>query len=102
MSESWQEAVTREVRQECAQTDPLASLKIKGFVSRSKGKGRKRKHWCEITLVNFPSEDGDRFHELKRAPVDTYTVGIYGRNCDQIERRNYLRDEIERRAHAKC
>lgn len=97
--EQWQEDIIREVKAECSGCDPLAVLRIRGFVSRSKGRGRKRKHWREVTLVNYAHDDGEHFHALNAAPLDTYVVGLYGRECDQIDKRNFLRSEIERRAH---
>jgi len=52
-----------EVRAEEAHNNPvLAEIKLKIFVSTSKGKNRKRKHLKEITLIKY----GHNYHQPHR------------------------------------
>ena len=55
--------VEREVIGEIYHTDPVSSqIKLKTFVSTSKGRNRKRKQLKEITLIKY----GHEFHEPHR------------------------------------
>ena len=71
---SYEQQVEDELYQELLQQDPIYQRFIYvNFVSKSKGRGRKRKHWEEVELIADLDEPNrpPRYYSSKKFPWDT-------------------------------
>ena len=81
--------VINEMEQECLQSDPVyRAITYVGFVSKSKGRGRKRRNWKEIKLLKY----NGNFHLWHNFPFDVYASEILGYNAYAVDLQNRITD----------
>ena len=115
MEENWEEylrEVLEEIREEARESGSLLRF-MRGvrFLSRKKGKKRKRKHPCEVILLQYGSDwltgrhrswTGEDRTDRGRIPWDEWATEVLGADfCDQLSQRgihpdDYLRGEVLR------
>ena len=73
--QEWQKSVLKEVLKEVkAQSSVDNHFKYVRFVSKSKGKGRKRKHWAEVELVKY--NGSGCYRSWEKFPFDVYATKV--------------------------
>lgn len=70
----------------------IQSITFHGFVSKSKGKNRKRKKWKEVYLVKYR----DGFHSWDKFPFDVYATEIIGQHADGEDLKQRILDRHNR------
>ncbi len=65
-------------------------LKSVSFVSKSKGRGRKRRDWREVTLIHDTKEPG-RWRDYGKFPFDTVATEVLPEMGDGLEAEAILR-----------
>ncbi len=69
------------------------------FVSKSKGKNKKRSHITEVELISDKQESARRFYSWNRFPFDTKGSDVYGStHLDGLEAEQRLMREIPMKA----
>lgn len=83
-----------EAERECLLSDPVYQrFRYVCFVSRSKGRGRKRKHWQEVELVR-DCWNGVNYREFARYPWDRIASEMYPQAADDIEAEKRLVNRV--------
>ena len=89
----WENVGSQEFERDQLITDPVAKdCILVEFISRSKGRNRKRSHWKEIRLLGY----GGRFHDISRngrGPTDEIATEVLGNTVapDEAEREFFKR-----------
>ncbi len=74
----WERQVIAEVEAEVLWNDPVTTRIVsRSFVSRSKGRGRYRRHWKEITLIHDRANPIFRFTLAHRFQFDVIASEIF-------------------------
>lgn len=72
-----------EVKKEFLNNDRINNLvSYHYFVSKSKGRGRKRRNLTEVHLVKYNVKNNDGFHLWEKFPFDVYASEILGYEAD--------------------
>ena len=80
----WQEQIIAEEREFASSATPVRNrVKYVNFLSKSKGRNRRRKRPVEVDLVTF----GNETHSWDKCPFDCWAGQIYGYDDDLTETR---------------
>jgi hypothetical protein len=92
--EAYWAAVEAEVAEELRLQDPVRQrFRYVCFVSKSKGRGRKRRNWVEVELVS--ESNGKRWTSFDKVPWDCKATEVFP-NQDPREVERMLMDQVRR------